>query len=853
MAARACPLATADQAAPRRIPSIVVPGRAITEEIPRTCWKSERFMNKAVLSLTFVVATFTIPAIPAVGREIVVDGGGDGEFTEIQPAIDLAVEGDTVLVRPGEYLITEPISFKGKLITVEGASGAGETTIRMSERPADPTRATVVVFENREGRGAVLSGFSLTGGGGTGDVVELSDGRIVGASRDGGGVYCRAGARPTLRDCTISGNAAGLVGVGGGVFCESSASPVLDGCTLSGNFARLGGGLCLYPDSTATLTDCVISGNRGGGLYCLDASPTLTRCTISGNVSHGNGGGLLLEGDASPVLIGCTLAENAASDGGALYCALTGGLGPFLMGSTVSGNSAMRGGGLYWAGEFEPSQSTLLNGCILWDNVGGSIFLEACGDPLRACDELDLTIGYSCIEGMEVWPGEGNINSNPLFCGWGDSSDVYVDGASPGPGDGSREDPFPDLGSAGRYSLALSEDSPCLGANPDGTNLGADHGLCDEEGRSARVLHLAPGTYAARSLAHQISLLGAGRDRTTLEGTVYGLRSGAVLSELTVRNGLTGGIVIGAGEAPEVRRCTIIENRGAIDCGFGSSPTLTDCTISANAGTGVRCDDASPELTNCLITGNGAGVRCSGRLASPTFRHCTISGNRGNVGRSGVWCENGSSPTFIGCIVWNNPLGSFAFSDDSTPHVSYSSVETKKTLDGEGNLINVDPRFVREGDFAFNTGGRPTEIVDPGDYRLQSDSPCIDAGTRSGAPTTDLDGSGRPCGGGVDIGAFESGGCPPPLSFNRGDVNADGARNLTDAVFILEHLFGGGREPPCAKSADVNDTGAVDLTDPVFLLGALFSAGPAPPPPSAECGPDPTTDALGCESFDACP
>ena len=89
-------------------------------------------------------------------------------------------------------------------------------------------------------------------------------------------------------------------------------------------------------------------------------------------------------------------------------------------------------------------------------------------------------------------------------------------------------------------------------------------------------------------------------------------------------------------------------------------------------------------------------------------------------------------------------------------------------------------------------------------------------------------------------------------TFVRGDTNADGDRNVTDAVFVLEHLFGGGTEPPCAKSADANDSGRVDITDAVHVLNFLFADGPPPPAPFPECGPDPTPDDLTCLSFEGC-
>ena len=99
------------------------------------------------------------------------------------------------------------------------------------------------------------------------------------------------------------------------------------------------------------------------------------------------------------------------------------------------------------------------------------------------------------------------------------------------------------------------------------------------------------------------------------------------------------------------------------------------------------------------------------------------------------------------------------------------------------------------------------------------------------------------------MGAYEY--CPPDeILFNRGDTNADGERNVTDVVFVLTHLFGGGEEPSCMKSADANDSGKVDLADAVYFLNFLFGGGPEPPEPLGECGFDPTIDDLTCDSFE---
>ncbi len=115
-----------------------------------------------------------------------------------------------------------------------------------------------------------------------------------------------------------------------------------------------------------------------------------------------------------------------------------------------------------------------------------------------------------------------------------------------------------------------------------------------------------------------------------------------------------------------------------------------------------------------------------------------------------------------------------------------------------------------------------------------------------------LGGKSRPCGGGVEIGAYEF--CRPaePL-FRRGDTNADGDRNLSDALVILSYLFNGGGDPPCLDAADSDDTGDVNLADSIYLLSYLFSAGEPPVRPFGACGVDSTKDGLTCENFAACP
>lgn len=84
--------------------------------------------------------------------------------------------------------------------------------------------------------------------------------------------------------------------------------------------------------------------------------------------------------------------------------------------------------------------------------------------------------------------------------------------------------------------------------------------------------------------------------------------------------------------------------------------------------------------------------------------------------------------------------------------------------------------------------------------------------------------------------------------FLRGDLNADGAADLSDAVRILNWLFLGEAAPGCIAAANSNGDGGIDICDPLNLLFFAFAGGPAPLAPYPACGQSTSaTDvALGC-------
>ena len=675
----------------------------------------------------------------------------------------------------------------------------------------------------------------------------------------GGAIFSR-GTGLSVSDCTFlrnrsEGNSVEGFGGGGGAIEVDAFSHVnfrMENCHLEGNCARQGGGLSIENiqesgNSQAVVSGCVFISNRatvaGGGVYTEHRSDRVEfrDCRFERN-SASKGGGLYCSYGGETEVHGSVFHGNYAVHGGGVCCeeSNTG-----LFNSTIVGNAAGNsGGGVYVISD--DSRLTLTSS-ILWGNAGGSLRGDICA-PGNVC-----SVTYCCIEDSMVWPGDGNINSSPLFAAWGEAGEVWVDAASPGPGNGSEADAYQSLKQAlSGFSVALASSSPCLGGGQGGTNMGAEGEVVEGSGAPTRLVHLATGTYEFLdfTLTHTVSIEGRGPSETTLVGSVIGLRTGAALSRLSVTGAPSwGGVVVAEGESPAIRQVRISGNASSRD---EENPLQ---------GGGLYCYGSSPTVTNCLIAGNwsgsgGGAVYCR-EGAAPAVTNCTVVANGG----SGV-CSTNASPVLLNSIVSNHAAGSIVADEGSFPQVTYSLIEGDAVWPGEGNVSSA-PLFVRDGVFDLEhflppegdlcAVSPPDFIVDPGDYHLQEASPAIDAGTVDGAPAADIDGDQRPCGAAVDMGADETGDCVG-FRFVRRDCNDDGEVNISDAVSILNWLFGGNAAVGCVAALNTNGDAGVNITDAVSLLNFLFAGGASPVDPFPDCGPGmlPADTELGCANPPNC-
>jgi hypothetical protein len=248
----------------------------------------------AVLSL--------VPATRARAETLYVDATGLAPFVEIQDAIDVAVEGDVVLVLPGTY---GPIDFLGKGLTVRSTAGTDVTFI-----DATAAGGAAVIIDDFTPPHLLLHGFTITGGTGFYEPAVVAT--------VGGGVLVNRSAEGRITGNVITGNQAEQ----GAGFAVLDSMPEIYGNVVSYNSASVagGGGLLLNPTVTwpIELACNQYLGNWGagaGGLYLADGVGQVTSSVFNGNT--GERGGLWVAAPMQGSFVNNTLVANQSTGGSA--------------------------------------------------------------------------------------------------------------------------------------------------------------------------------------------------------------------------------------------------------------------------------------------------------------------------------------------------------------------------------------------------------------------------------------------------------------------------------------------------------------------------------------------------------
>ena len=703
----------------------------------------------------FVAILLVLAVAPHAGADVFyvdidnASGTEDGAswataFTTIQAAIDAAFAdgGGEVWVAEGTYAearTSDPHGTStntGSLmmkngVDLYGGFAGGETA--RSQRHWEAHATIIDGSTSRDGSpayhvvvGAVstLDGFTITGGQANG----------YGQAIYGGGLY-NNGTPCVIRNCTFLSNSAS--NSGGGLH-NNAASSLVEGCEFRLNNS-VGDGGGIYNISSDLVVSCCLfaenSAGEGGGMKNLfSSSPSITNCIFYNNTSQGVGGGME-NNNTTPTVMNCVFYGNRSITN--------------------------EGGGLY--AEY---QTTSITNCIFWANSPNQI---------RGL----ISVGYSDVEGGHE--GTGNIGATPMFVDVNEG-DFRLEPGSPcidvgtlsgAPATDYTGYPRPigtgvDMGAYEASSAVFVDQRNTSGAE-DGRNWQTAFTTLQEAIDEALPyggdieVWVADGVYTSDE--SQVAVLcentliygGFGglaapvperlreeRDPSTYTSIVDGENTrrcvvgaeGALLDGLTLRNGAAddGAGLLLDGVSMTVRDCTFEDNAATNDGGAvaainGASATVEasrfDSNVAGGSGGGLAIDGASQAtLTNCLLYENqavtGAGMsNATGGTVSVMHGVCY---NNAASGAQGGAILNDGTATLTNSILWANTPDQVA----GIATVTYCDVQGGEA--GVGNL-NEDPCFWDAAN---------------GDFRLQTTSGCIDAGTSTGAPSTDIDGNARP-------------------------------------------------------------------------------------------------------------
>jgi hypothetical protein len=416
-------------------------------------WRPVRALGQVALALSVSVL---LPhfGFDAGAKTYLLKPDGSGDLPTIRAALDVAVEGDSVILGDGEFLIWWCLIFP-------------DANIVFCSQSLDPSRCVISAqgdcgaldFSRGQSSATVLEGITIRD--------------ALGAAA----VYCY-GSSPTIRHCIFRNN----VGVfGGGIACDK-ASPTIESCLFQGN--RAGSyGAYEFP-------------GRGGGIAVADGAPRIINCTFTRNATTGSGAGVnIYGGDAQ--ITNCRFMAGVTGFGGGVCCSHS---QVEIVGCTITGN---RESGLLCSGSSVTMRNTTVAGCDGGSRGGGGV--------------LVTNGGHLWAERCVVWgncsdAGFGNVQVDSggtaafEYC-LVESSGVGGGGTIEGLGPDSFRDPLfcgptPCTNApTAEGSYRVSEFSPCTPARSAcGDWIGAVALICIPQAPSLGIRSVSPNLFSARTV-----------------------------------------------------------------------------------------------------------------------------------------------------------------------------------------------------------------------------------------------------------------------------------------------------------------------------------------------------------------
>ncbi len=839
------------------IPCLVLVGLALALSVPRWSGHAQSEQNPVTQSAQEPIRIRPMPrAVENLGAQAATMPNGPAATITVTSLADVQANNGQCTLR--EALINA--NNDNQSGSTDCASGSGTDTITFS---VNGTINLTGVLPD------ISSNLTITGPGAN----------LLTVRRNTGGDYrifqINGGVSVDLTGLTIS-NGSVPASEGGGI--HNSGVLIITNCAITGNLANGGGGIRNL--GTLAVLGSTISGNLanfdGAGLH-NEGYAELFNSTISGNTANGNVAGIINLSAGAPtktlVVVNCTVTGNNGVAVGGIGTYSQGGTAEtYLRNTIVANNSAPN---LLKSGT---NASVISQGNNLASDDGSGLLTQP-SDKLNTDPQLLPLGNYG-----------GATQTHALLA----SSPAVDAGTNVGaPANDQRGFARGVDGNgfgAAAYDIGAYEVRPKFVNVTTGNdaNSGATLALAVKtiaQGIAVTAtgddLVIAGGTYFENNLVvnKSINFQGGGAANTFVNANqinrVFQINSGFTvgISNLTITNGKTasgqlGGGILNSGTL-SLANCIISGNTATDNGGGGISSsgllTISNSTISGNSaannvGGGLDNNGGTLMMLNSTISGNTAPSQISAlenRNGSAVLTNSTISGNGDLLNfslqaiRSFSASGQSSSLTMTNCTVTNNKFEGIVTNADGS---GVSVTQLKNTIiaasllrEGNGTVISLGNNLIGDsngfligpGDLtntnpmlaALANNGGPTKT-----HLLLSGSPAINAGSNTGAPTTDQRGVKRPVGANTDIGAVEvsSGTCATsviyPSSLPPGAVGAIYNQQLTatggTGPYVFSVATGSSLPAGLSLSSGGTLTGAPTTSgNPTFSLTVLDQNG----------------------------
>ncbi len=695
------------------------------------------------LSVNQAVAWYVAP--PPLGNDANDCASGATPCATIQHAIDVANDGDQVLIASGLY--TQSVTLY-KPVSLTGVNSA--TTIihaTAGQRVLTVTGATI-------SNSVVVSGLTFTGG----------------SADYGGGMLITDTAQPLIRAAIFLSNAASING--GGIYAQSDLT-LMDSRIISNVSVDDGGGVYAVRPLTVTASEFsdnrgILAGpsdwSRGGGLYAqMETQIVDSRFTYN---SSAYGGGLytvgsnliLTDTDFSANIGGGAIAGYLYTpcevniSGGGFFSNTNAGLsviGPLHMtGTQILGNSGPApllgaGVGIYDGPATIVNSRFENNRCSEADNcdAGGLSFYRTTGEQPLLLISNTLFIsnshgGVSVNEGRVIVVDSHFERNVDTYDGGGMSlwqSSLTVTGSTFISNTG---------GTLGGGGIEILGPATLINTRFEG-NSSADQG--------GGIYVMGPAYLTNTQFINNTAAVSGGG--AFVGNAAYITDSCFEHNTVAGARGWGGGALSGGGGGFFISHTLFLSNT-APDLG-GGIMVIGPLVVNDSQFIGNQCLKAD-------CTGGGADLQGGGR---GEFFNTIFAYNQGNG--TALFLEEQTQTSLRHVTIADNTLnprpaiavlsGTLNLTDTIIASHTIAISNTGSTVYEDynlffGNLTNTVGVITSGGHSLI---GDP-KFVDPlhDDYHLRFDSAAIDHGIDAGV-YTDLDGNPRPSGAGFDIGAYE--------------------------------------------------------------------------------------------------